>query len=346
MQRRRGFGEETLERPTPVDSRPVDRFQIRRRRLPRRRRAVVRRAERQDRRPRRRIRLRQVGDRAGDPAHPAEGRPHRRRIDPVRRSGERRAAGRHRGARSRRRDHPGLARRPDRDDLPGADDLALAAAHGRRPGQRGAACCTATSSKAEALDRCRRRLRPGRLPRSEAGARHLSVRALRRASPARHDRHGLDHAPGPPHRRRADDGARRHHAGADPRPDARAAGRGADVAVAHHPRPRRRRQHGRPRRRDVSRPGRRGRAARGPLQARAAPLSQGPDAGGAALRHGAGRAPDADPRGQERHPGAAHRGGAGPARAERAGSRRRGICARASRCVPDGSAAAPARSTP
>ena len=345
MRRRRGFGEETLERPTPVDSRPVDRFQIRRRRLPRRRRPVVRRAERQDGRPRRRIRLRQVGDRAGDPAHPAEGRPHRRRIDPVRRSGERRAAARHRGARSRGRDHPGLARRPDRDDLPGADDLALAAAHGRRPGQRGAAAAR-QCRQGRSPRQGRRRLRPGRLPRPEARARHLSVRALRRASPARHDRHGPDHAPGPAHRRRADDGARRHHAGADPRPDARAAGRGADVAFAHHPRPRRRRQHGRPRRRDVSRPGRRGRAARGPLQARAAPLSQGPDAGGAALRHGAGRAPDADPRGQERHPGAARprRRRPGPSRKGRFSPPRN--CARASRCVPDGSAAAPARSTP
>ena len=166
--------------------------------------------------------------------------------------------------------------------------------------------------KAEARRARRGGVRPRRLPRSEARPRHLSVRALRRPAPARHDRHGADHAPGAPHRRRADDGARRHDAGADPRPDARAAGRDADVDAAHHPRSRRRRQHGRRGRRDVSRPGHGGGLARGHLPPRAAPLSQGADARGAALRHGAGRAPDADPRGEERDPGAADRGGRRP----------------------------------
>ncbi len=59
------------------------------------------------------------------------------------------------------------------------------------------------------------------------------------------------------HRRRADNGARRHHPGADSRPAAPAASRARTRAAAHHPRPRRGRRDGRPRRRDVRRPHRR-----------------------------------------------------------------------------------------
>ena len=92
--------------------------------------------------------------------------------------------------------HAAPARRAHRHDLPGADDLAVAAAHGRRPGQRGP----------HAPRRCEPRrggraghrgVRPGRLPRSEARPRHLPVRAVGRLAPARHDRHGADHAARP-----------------------------------------------------------------------------------------------------------------------------------------------------
>ena len=85
--------------------------------------------------------------------------------------------------------------------------------------------------------------------------------------------------------------------------------------------------------------------ARGPLPPRAAPLSEGADARGAALRHGAGRAPDADPRGEERDPRAADRGARAARRPEPGPSSRPRSCARASRCAPAGSAAARARST-
>ena len=63
----------------------------------------------------------------------------------------------------------------------------------------------------------------GRHPRSRKPARRLSAPALRRPAPARHDRHGARQRAGPAHRRRADDGARRDGAGADPEAPARPA---------------------------------------------------------------------------------------------------------------------------
>ena len=72
--------------------------------------------------------------------------------------------------------------------------------------------------------RRRRRARARSSCSSEVGirdageaARRLSAPALRRPAPARDDRHGARQRAGPADRRRADDGARRHRPGADPR---------------------------------------------------------------------------------------------------------------------------------
>ena len=56
----------------------------------------------------------------------------------------------------------------------------------------------------------------GRHRRSGRAARRLSASAFGRPAPARDDRHGARQSPRSLHRRRADDRARRHRAGADP----------------------------------------------------------------------------------------------------------------------------------
>jgi ABC-type glutathione transport system ATPase component len=55
-----------------------------------------------------------------------------------------------------------------------------------------------------------------RLQGSGARLRHVSFRTVGRPAPARDDRDGADLPAGAADRRRADDGARRHHPGADP----------------------------------------------------------------------------------------------------------------------------------
>ena len=74
---------------------------------------------------------------------------------------------------------------------------------------------------------------------------------LRRHAAARDDRHGADQRSAPADRRRADDGPRRHRAGADPRPAAGSAGRVRIGDHPHHPRPGRRGGDGRRRAGDV-----------------------------------------------------------------------------------------------
>ena len=103
--------------------------------------------------------------------------------------------------------------------------------------------------------------------REPAGpARRPPAPVLRRHAPARHDRHRAQPRPGGAHRRRADHGARRDHAGADPRPRAGPAGAARHRGRLGEPRPRRRRRHRRPGRRHVLRRGRRAGAGRRALR--------------------------------------------------------------------------------
>ena len=63
------------------------------------------------------------------------------------------------------------------------------------------------------------------IPDPRAPRRRISASTLRRHAPARHDRDGAGLQSGTADRRRADDGARRHHPGADPGSAARSARR-------------------------------------------------------------------------------------------------------------------------
>ena len=93
--------------------------------------------------------------------------------------------------------------------------------------------------------------RTGRHPRPREPARRLSASALGRSAPARDDRHGARQRAGTAHRRRADDRARRHRAGADPEaPRASCKARHGDGDAVHYPRPRHRAQDGGRRLRD------------------------------------------------------------------------------------------------
>ena len=105
-----------------------------------------------------------------------------------------------------------------------------------------------------------------RHPRPEAAGQVVSAPALGRSGPAGDDRHGPRRRAGAAHRRRADHGTRRDDPGADPRPDADAAGRAGHEHGADHPRPRRGRRDGPPCRRDVRRPDRRGGSRRGTVR--------------------------------------------------------------------------------
>ena len=86
----------------------------------------------------------------------------------------------------------------------------------------------------------------GRHSRSRAPRSRLSPSALGRHEPARDDRDGARLPAQTPDRRRADDGARRHHPGANPRSSDAAAPRQRHGAGAHHPRHGRRRRDRRP----------------------------------------------------------------------------------------------------
>ena len=116
---------------------------------------------------------------------------------------------------SRARDarHP---RRGDRHDLPGADDRAEPALHGRQPDRRGARAARGAASERGACA-CDRTAGEDRHSRSGAPRRFLSAPAVGRAAPARDDRDGAGVPAAAADRRRADDRARRHDPGADPR---------------------------------------------------------------------------------------------------------------------------------
>ena len=105
--------------------------------------------------------------------------------------------------------------------------------------------------KDEAERARRRAARPGRHPERRGAAQRLPAPVLRRDAPARDDRDGAGVRAEAPDRRRADDGARRHDPGADPRPPARARRRAGHGADPDHARPRRRRRHVRARERHV-----------------------------------------------------------------------------------------------
>ena len=106
-------------------------------------------------------------------------------------------------------------------------------------------------------------------PRAAAARRRISASALGRHAAARDDRDRDGVHADDPHRRRADDGARRHDPGADPRPDAGDEGAHRRRRHAHHARPRRDRRDRAARRRDVRGPQGRGGAGEGAVRAAA-----------------------------------------------------------------------------
>ena len=81
------------------------------------------------------------------------------------------------------------------------------------------------SRRAAGLEKAVEMLRTVGIPDSEAAGQVVSAPALGRPGPAGDDRHGPRRRARAAHRRRADDRARRHDPGADPRPDARPPGR-------------------------------------------------------------------------------------------------------------------------
>ena len=132
------------------------------------------------------------------------------------------------------------------------------------------------------------------IPEREPPRRRLPAPVLGRHAPARDDRDGALVQPRAADRRRADDGARRHDPGADPRADAAAAARPRLGDHPDHPRHGRRRRRRRPGRRHVRRPRRRG----GPRRASSATRSTRTPGGCSARSRastGRGRAAGRDP---------------------------------------------------
>ena len=160
------------------------------------------------------------------------------------------------------------------DDLPGADDLAEPGVHRGRSDRRVRAAAPEGRPQGGAgpggRDAAARR-------HSRAGATRpgLPAPAVGRHAPARDDRDGAELQAEASDRRRADDGARRDDAGADPRADGGAARAARDVDPADHARPRRRRGDVRRGGRHVRRPGRRARPGRRHLRRAAAPVHRG-----------------------------------------------------------------------
>ena len=110
-------------------------------------------------------------------------------------------------------------------------------------------------SKEEKRERTIEMLRLVEFPRPAETIDSYPFELSGRSAAARDDRHGADLPAGAAHRRRADHRARRDRAGADPEADPRRAERARHGRAPHHPRPRRRRQHGRGSGRRASRPG-------------------------------------------------------------------------------------------
>ena len=108
-------------------------------------------------------------------------------------------------------------RQPDLDDLPGADDLAQPGVHRRRPGRRGGPPAPGQVEGRGARGRDRD-VPARRHPVARGARRRVPAPAVGRHAAARDDRDGARVQARSADRRRADDRARRHDPGADPRP--------------------------------------------------------------------------------------------------------------------------------
>ena len=185
-------------RPPPAGRRPPQRGRER----------LLHGRRQRDRLRRRRIRLGQIRHRAHRHGTAAAGTAHAdRRPHPARR---RRPAAEIAGGAAPH------ARRPHGDDLPGADDRAQPGDARRRADRGGAGRSTPTSTRASRRKRVLDTHGVGAPARHRAPDRRLSAPALRRPAPAHHDRGRARARSRAADRRRADDRARRHHAGADP----------------------------------------------------------------------------------------------------------------------------------
>ncbi len=158
---------------------------------------------------------------------------------------------------ARRRSDAAGSRRRRRDDLSGADDEPEPDLSGRRA-DRG----SDHLSRREKQDGRARggveAARPGPHAERRAPLRRSAAPLLRRHAAARDDRDGARGEAETLDRRRADNGARRHHPGPDPRPHQERAGGGGHVGALHHARHGRGRRGRRPHAGDVSRRGGRG----------------------------------------------------------------------------------------
>jgi ABC-type dipeptide/oligopeptide/nickel transport system permease subunit len=136
------------------------------------------------------------------------------------------------------------ARQRHHHGLPGADDLAQPAAHHLPADRRDPAHPQGVGEK-QARERTLECSNSSASARRRAGS-TPSAPALGRPAPARDDRHGARQRARPADRRRADDGARRHRAGADPRTARRSQEAARHGDAVHHPRSRHRAQGRRP----------------------------------------------------------------------------------------------------
>src|SRR5882757_5577078 len=211
-----------------------------------------------------RIGLRQDHAVARHPAIAAQARPAQRAGDAGRPRPRRPAGG---GAAS-------AARAGARRGLPGPDDLAQSRAHHRHPDHRDAA----GPSRHGRGRRCRAQRRAfggSRHPGAGSAIAAISPSALRRHAPKGGDRHRAQLRAQAPDRRRADHGARRHGAGADPRPVGARAAAPPHGDDPDHARSRRRRRPHRRGGRDVCRTRRRARADAASVQPHAHALHRG-----------------------------------------------------------------------
>ena len=147
----------------------------------------------------------------------------------------------------------------DVDGVPGPDDLAQPGHADRQADHRAAALPPRREPDYAAGHRARAAA-VGRDSRGRTPPRRVPAPTLRRYAPARDDRDRARLRSEAALRRRADHRARRHGAGADPRPAPRAAARTVHGDGARHPRPRCRRRPRRDDRGDVRGSGRRVRA--------------------------------------------------------------------------------------